>query len=85
MQIAGPVTSVYRWQGKIETSQEWTTTIKTTRALYPQVQAAILELHPYQVPEVLAVEVDGGSEAYLSWLDEQCTSSTSPSTPPDPA
>ncbi|MGD9723236.1 MAG: divalent-cation tolerance protein CutA [Pirellulales bacterium] len=67
-QIAGPITSIYHWQGQIETSQEWTCTIKTVAARYAAVEVAIRELHSYEVPEILAVPVLAGSQAYLDWL-----------------
>jgi periplasmic divalent cation tolerance protein len=68
-QIVGPITSIYRWEGKIETSQEYQCWAKSRRALYPQVEAAIRRLHPYQVPEILAIPIVAGSENYLMWLD----------------
>jgi periplasmic divalent cation tolerance protein len=68
VQVSGPITSVYRWQGRIETSVEWSCTAKTSSGLYAAVGAAIRELHSYQVPEILAVPVAAGSAAYLEWL-----------------
>ncbi len=68
VQISGPITSVYRWQGKIETSAEWHCTIKTRMAHYGAVESAIRELHSYDVPEILALGVVAGSESYLDWL-----------------
>jgi periplasmic divalent cation tolerance protein len=70
-QVSGPITSTYRWQGKVETAQEWLCTFKTRRDLYARVQEAILALHPYEQPEILAVPVADGSAGYLAWLDEQ--------------
>ncbi len=66
--LSGPITSVYRWQGKIETGAEWVCAAKTSAALYSQVEAAIVELHSYDVPEILAVPIVDGSAAYLDWL-----------------
>jgi len=71
VQVGGPITSVYRWQGIIETSDEWLCTIKTTRAAYEQVEAAIRQLHPYDEPEIIAVPIVAGSAGYLKWLDQQ--------------
>ena len=71
VQIAGPITSCYRWEGKIETAEEWVCTIKTRRDLYPQVETAIKELHPYQTPEILATDVVEGSREYLQWLSDE--------------
>jgi len=71
VQVGGPITSVYRWQGVIETADEWLCTIKTTRAAYEQVEAAIRQLHPYDEPEIIAVPIVAGSAGYLKWLDQQ--------------
>jgi len=68
VQVLGPITSTYRWQGAIETSREWLCTAKTTKGLYPEVEQAIRRAHSYQVPEILSVEVAAGSADYLGWL-----------------
>ncbi len=62
------VESIYRWEGKIEHAGEVLAVIKTTR--YPALEAAIRELHPYEVPEILALPVVAGLPAYLAWLAE---------------
>jgi len=71
VQVAGPITSTYRWQGKIETSQEWQCLAKTRRDLYGQVEKTIRQIHSYEEPEILAVPVADGSRSYLAWLDGQ--------------
>ena len=71
VQIGGPITSCYHWQGQVETAEEWLCTIKTRRDLYSQVEAAIQELHPYQTPEILATQVVEGSREYLQWLGDE--------------
>ena len=71
VQVDGPIVSCYRWQGAIETAEEWRCTIKTTRELYEQVEQAIRGLHPYQVPEILALPVIAGSQSYLDWLVQE--------------
>ena len=71
VQIIGPITSTYWWQGEIETAEEWLCLIKTRADLFEQVEAAIKEVHPYDVPEILAVPVVAGSEDYLAWLDRE--------------
>ena len=71
VQVSGPVESVYRWQGKVQLSQEWLCTAKTRASLLPQVEAAIRELHTYDCPEIVAVPIADGSAAYLTWLGEQ--------------
>ena len=71
VQVVGPITSVYRWQGKIETGREWQCVAKTRRELYAKVEAAIRRLHAYEEPEILATPVTAGSPTYLAWLDRQ--------------
>lgn len=69
--IAGPIESVYRWEGKIETTAEWQCWIKTRREHYAAVEAVIKELHSYEVPEILVLPVIAGSDAYLKWLAKE--------------
>lgn len=71
VQIIGPIGSTYRWQGAIETADEWQCWAKSRRDLYQEIEQAIARLHPYEVPEILAVPVLEGSAAYLAWLDGQ--------------
>lgn len=71
VQVSGPITSTFRWQGKVETAEEWVCVIKTSRAQVAAVQAALAEIHPYEVPEVIATPIVAGSTAYLKWLEEQ--------------
>jgi len=73
VQIIGPITSIYRWQGKINTAQEWQCWVKSRRDLYDRIEESIRRLHPYQVPEILAVAVTAGSTDYLAWLEEEVT------------
>jgi periplasmic divalent cation tolerance protein len=68
VQIFGPVESVYRWQGRVESATEWQCCIKTTRDRYAEVEQAIRGLHAYQVPEILAMPVVEGHLDYLGWL-----------------
>lgn len=71
VQIGGPITSVYRWQGNVETASEWICTIKTTADLYPTVEQHIRQLHTYEEPEIVAVEIAKASPSYLDWLRNQ--------------
>jgi periplasmic divalent cation tolerance protein len=71
VQISGPIVSTYRWQGKTETSEEWMCTAKTGRAQLAAIQQVIDEIHPYEVPELIATPIVGGSEKYLAWLKDQ--------------
>jgi periplasmic divalent cation tolerance protein len=70
VQVSGPIKSAYWWQGKIETAEEWVCSVKSKTALYNKVEKAILEIHPYEVPEIIAVPVVKGSKKYLTWIDE---------------
>jgi len=62
------LTSIYRWQGAIEEASEILLLMKTTVEQLPALEAAVRELHSYQVPEFLVLEVESGSQPYLDWL-----------------
>jgi len=64
-------TSVYRWQGKIETASEVPLLIKTTRAAYPHLEAVIHAHHPYELPEIIAVSISAGLPGYLQWIMQE--------------
>lgn len=66
--IVPGITSVYRWQGKVESEAEVLMLIKARRAALPALTAAVKQAHPYDEPEVLAVPSVGGSETYLKWV-----------------
>jgi periplasmic divalent cation tolerance protein len=68
--IQPPMTSIYRWEGEIEEAAEHQLTIKTTAARVASLIARIEELHPYDVPEILALPIADGGEAYLTWVRE---------------
>jgi periplasmic divalent cation tolerance protein len=65
-----PCTSTYQWQGKIEKMNEVPMVIKTTRHHYAALEATILAHHPYELPEIIYVSIDGGLPAYLAWVAE---------------
>jgi periplasmic divalent cation tolerance protein len=69
-QVLGPVSSTYRWQGRLERATEWYCHLKTTAARLPALQARIRELHPYEVPEIIAVPILQGDSDYLKWIEE---------------
>jgi periplasmic divalent cation tolerance protein len=71
VQIAGPVTSHYWWKGEIEKAEEWLLLIKTNRDLYHQLEEEIRRIHPYDVPEIIAVPVIEGSRDYLDWIKSE--------------
>ena len=68
--MVGPVRSVFLWKGKVEEESERLLLMKTRADRYAALETAIQELHPYDVPEVIAIPIDRGSQAYLSWVDE---------------
>lgn len=71
-QVLGPVSSTYMWKGKVEQATEWYCHFKTTTANLTAVQQSILALHPYEVPEIIAVTIAAGSPDYLRWIEETC-------------
>jgi periplasmic divalent cation tolerance protein len=71
VQVCGPITSTYRWQGKVETAEEWKCDIKTSRSQLDAIRKAFNEIHTYDVPELIVTPIVDGSEAYLKWLGEQ--------------
>lgn len=69
--IVPQVTSVYRWEGRVETESEALLLIKTTGARYPQLETALRYLHPFELPEIVAVDLCSGLPEYLQWLDTE--------------
>jgi len=72
--ILAGCTSVYRWEGKLNHTDEVPLLIKTTRAAYPRLEAALRKLHPYELPEIIAVPVTVGLPEYLDWVAQETTS-----------
>ena len=66
------VASFYEWEGKLEQATEHTLVAKTVRARYDELERAILERHPYSLPEIVAVDVTEGLPAYLQWVEHGC-------------
>lgn len=64
--------SLYRWNGAVEAADEFVVEIKTTAGRRPALEALIGELHPYDLPEIVAHPIVGGSAAYLGWVSEAC-------------
>ncbi len=73
VQVLGVASSVYRWQGVVETAQEVPLLIKTTRAQYPVLEETLQAQHPYAVPEIIALGVSEGLPAYLQWVVAETT------------
>ena len=63
--------SVYRWEGKVQEDEEALLVLKTTRARFDALRDRVLALHPYDVPEVIALPVVAGSAAYLDWIESE--------------
>ncbi|HUO61483.1 MAG TPA: divalent-cation tolerance protein CutA [Candidatus Acidoferrales bacterium] len=68
--VIGPMTSVYRWQGKVDTAEEFLLLIKTTAAEFAAIRDALLELHSYELPELLQLPIETGLAEYLDWIGE---------------
>ena len=71
VQVDGPLTSFYHWQGKVEKDQEYRLHIKSRADLFTALVAEIKSIHSYDTPEILALPVLAGSQEYLAWLDEE--------------
>jgi len=65
-----PISSIYRWQGQIQSDSEYQLLIKTDIQLFSDIEAKIKELHSYSVPEIIAIDIVAGSRSYLNWLGE---------------
>ena len=66
--IGAPLQAIYRWQGEIEQGEEFPLHIKTMSARYGELQALIREIHPYDVPEIVAVPIHDGLPDYMQWV-----------------
>jgi periplasmic divalent cation tolerance protein len=71
VQVVGPISSTYRWDGELTTDQEWQVQFKTTVDALDRLRALITARHPYDLPEIVAVPVLDGSAAYLRWVTEE--------------
>ena len=71
VQVVGPIRSVYRWQGVVQTEQEWQCLAKTMAERLDALVEHVRSQHPYDEPEIIATPIVGGSATYLSWVGEQ--------------
>lgn len=71
VQISGPVTSIYWWKDNMEENEEWLLAMKTRKDLYPRLDQAIKNFHPYEVPEIIAVPIIDGNKDYMEWLEKE--------------
>jgi periplasmic divalent cation tolerance protein len=69
--ISSASRSVYRWEGKICNEPEYMLVIKTRKALFSRLEARIKAIHPYKVPEIIALSIEKGSADYLGWLGKE--------------
>jgi periplasmic divalent cation tolerance protein len=70
--IISGISSVYQWQGRRESAEELLLIIKTREDSYNALQQSILEMHPYELPEIIAVPIITGFSPYLEWIDAHC-------------
>lgn len=70
-QVVGPVVSVYRWEGAVETTREWQILFKTAAARYDALETWLTHAHDYDTPEIIATPVVRGSAAYLEWVERE--------------
>lgn len=70
-QVVGPVTSVYRWDGEVQTDPEWRVEIKTAADRVDPLTEHLVAAHTYDVPEVVATPITGGSAEYLAWVVDE--------------
>jgi periplasmic divalent cation tolerance protein len=68
--ISAPVRSIYRWQGKVESTEEWLLTIKTVAVSFAELSAAIQSVHSYELPEIIAIPITDGFPPYLKWIED---------------
>jgi len=73
IQILGPMTSVYRWKGKVEKTTEFLCQVKTRASLYLEVEKTIKGLHPYTTPEIIALPILEAHSDYAAWMDQETT------------
>lgn len=71
IQIVGPITSMYRWKGAVERADEYQCLIKTRADRFGEIEEAIARIHPYEVPEVVAVPIPVCGGSYAKWLREE--------------
>ena len=74
VQISGPITSVYRWEGAIETATEFRLVAKTRVACWPKLKQRLSEVHSYDEPQVILVRIDAAAEGYAKWLLDETSS-----------
>lgn len=77
-QVIGPVASTYRWEGHVQTEEEWLVVLKTTAARFEALATHIRGEHSYETPEIIATPIVAGDDAYLRWVSAEAQSATPP-------
>jgi periplasmic divalent cation tolerance protein len=72
-QVIGPITSIYWWEGSLQTATEWQCLLKTREARFDELRAHLQQAHPYETPEIIATPIVAGSAAYLEWIERETT------------
>ena len=75
VQVLGPISSTYWWEGQIEEAQEWLCLAKTQANHYDTLESLVKDSHPYEVPEILALPILTGNRDYLDWIKTETTRS----------
>mgnify|MGYP001343428987 CR=1 FL=1 len=70
-QIVGPIKSIYWWKGKVEEAEEWYCIMKSTKNLYKKIEEAIANLHPYELPEIIATGIEDALPEYAQWVMDE--------------
>lgn len=73
VQISGPITSHYRWSGKLNQTTEYRITIKTTASAWPNLKDRLIKIHPYEEPQIVMLEIADATEGYINWVVDQTT------------
>jgi periplasmic divalent cation tolerance protein len=68
VQIIGPIKSIYWWKGKIEEAEEWACVMKSKKSLYTSIEKEIKKLHTYELPEIIAIDIDNALSEYTNWV-----------------
>lgn len=71
VQVLGPISSAYWWQGQIEEAQEWLCVAKTRRSVYLRLESLVKANHPYETPEIVAMPILAGKKEYLAWIEAE--------------
>jgi periplasmic divalent cation tolerance protein len=80
--VLAPAKSFFRWEGRPEEATEVPVILKTTAERYPELERALRELHPYDLPEIIAFDVGRGLPDYLEWVEAECKALSADSSPP---